>query len=417
MLNAVGNNLTNSNFNKCSNLNNQNYYISSSTTKPDEFVSQKKDDKKQISNKTLLKIAGGLLAFGGIVATAIFSKGKTLKPANFAEHIDFKPAETMEGAINFAKNNFGIKRFEFDNDLEFANWVNEGLTNINNRFKGKANFPEVFRFKTSEELAQKKSSAIAFCTWDCNNPQISFNKEYINNSIKEFKKLAEKCIHVHYENGNVFGGYHLGADRDVHNKILLLYKNLHETPSNVSRFDALNGIMLLDDYVQSLNYFNKNKLNILQNKILNNDKAIKILKENNLPTTLNEYKKLSDEQLQKRMENMLQLLLEDVPIMGTATVRGNGKFGVLYHEMGHYLHRMNTSLKDSTWGRLSNKSQKAFTNSFEKQEVAGKVSWYAQTSPKEFVAECFSALCSGKKLPDDVMDIYKYYKGPIFLDM
>lgn len=76
--------------------------------------------------------------------------------------------------------------------------------------------------------------------------------------------------------------------------------------------------------IKRFEFDNDNKLNILQNKILNNDNAIKILKENRFPTTLDEYKKLSDEQLQIRIKRMLELLLEDVPIMETATVRGNG---------------------------------------------------------------------------------------------
>jgi hypothetical protein len=51
-------------------------------------------------------------------------------------------------------------------------------------------------------------------------------------------------------------------------------------------------------------------------------------------------------------------------------------------------------------------------NNPDKLKTADKISWYAKTNPEEFVAETFSALCAGKKLPDDVMEMYKYYKGP-----
>ncbi len=80
--------------------------------------------------------------------------------------------------------------------------------------------------------------------------------------------------------------------------------------------------------------------------------------------------------------------------------------------MGHLLHDMNTSLKDNRWGRLSKKAEKDFLADNRKQEIAEKISWYAKVDPFEFVAETFNALCVGKKLPDDVMDLYRYYKGP-----
>ena len=80
--------------------------------------------------------------------------------------------------------------------------------------------------------------------------------------------------------------------------------------------------------------------------------------------------------------------------------------------MGHLLHDMNTSIKDNIFGRLSKKAGKEFLADTAKQETAGKISWYAQTDPSEFVAETFNALCAGKKLPDDVMELYRYYKGP-----
>ena len=64
-------------------------------SKPDEFVKQDKKEEKKLSTGQKLGIGAGILAFGGVIAAAILSKGKTLKPANFAEHIDFKPAQTM----------------------------------------------------------------------------------------------------------------------------------------------------------------------------------------------------------------------------------------------------------------------------------------------------------------------------------
>ena len=47
------------------------------------------------------------------------------------------------------------------------------------------------------------------------------------------------------------------------------------------------------------------------------------------------------------------------------------------------------------------------------QQTAGKVSWYAQTSIGEFIADVYAELVSGAKLPDDVMALYKKCNGPM----
>ncbi len=183
-------------------------------------------------------------------------------------------------------------------------------------------------------------------------------------------------------------------------------------PDEFTRFDALNGLMLCDDYIQSIMYFGKNKFSILKNKIFTDADSVAILKQNNISVNIDDYAALGEKELTEQTTKILELLGDVKPVLDTATIRGNSKFDIIYHEMGHHLHCMNTSLKDSIWGRLSSKAANLFSSDSEKQKVAGAISWYAQTNPKEFVAECFNALCAGRKLPDDVMKMYEYYKGP-----
>lgn len=71
------------------------------------------------------------------------------------KHIDFKKAETIDDAKLYAKEKFGIKKYEID-DLEYANWINEGLTNVSNRFEGKVYFPKKIGFK------ERKNSTAAY---------------------------------------------------------------------------------------------------------------------------------------------------------------------------------------------------------------------------------------------------------------
>ena len=95
-------------------------------------------------------------------------------------------------------------------------------------------------------------------------------------------------------------------------------------------------------------------------------------------------------------------------------IKGAGKstYDVLNHELGHYLHSMNISEFDNLLGRLSSRKTKLFKSNKGQQSVANKISGYAKTNPREFVAECFSYMCAGNKLPDDVLKLYKYFKGP-----
>ena len=54
-----------------------------------------------------------------------------------------------------------------------------------------------------------------------------------------------------------------------------------------------------------------------------------------------------------------------------------------------------------------------FLTNQETQQVAGSVSWYAQTSIGEFIAEVYGKMVRGEKIADDVMALYKKYNGPM----
>lgn len=67
------------------------------------------------------------------------------KPLQLAPKIDFQKAETIEEAESFAKHNFKIKKYKVD-DLEVANWVNEGLTVLSNKCKGQVYMPSMIAY-------------------------------------------------------------------------------------------------------------------------------------------------------------------------------------------------------------------------------------------------------------------------------
>jgi hypothetical protein len=53
-----------------------------------------------------------------------------------------------------------------------------------------------------------------------------------------------------------------------------------------------------------------------------------------------------------------------------------------------------------------------FLTNQESQQTAGKLSFYAQTSIGEFIAETYAEMVAGKKIPEDVMKLYEKYNGP-----
>ena len=94
-------------------------------------------DTVEIGNKSKLSNAKKALLALGAVATAVVGAIVTHKVISarqvtqLAEHIDFKPAQTIEEAREFARTHLGIKHYELTN-LDIANHVNEGLVSLSN---------------------------------------------------------------------------------------------------------------------------------------------------------------------------------------------------------------------------------------------------------------------------------------------
>lgn len=405
----------------------------------DEFVKEGDDKEKKMSKGKLAAIIGGVVAFGGIIAAAILCKGKTLQPANFAEHIEFVKANTMEEAIGFAKKHFGIENFNLGDDLELANWVNEGLVKINNRFKGKANMPK--QVILDEAYFAKNPDACAYHSE--RKHTIGINKKYFDGAIDKFKSLLEEGkkasekiassdgdgtmttreyalsllnTPIKYIDETHFQFENLpNLDYILQAEILTKVEKFKNAPEQFSRFDAANALMMIQDLEVSALRFATEPITIIKDMF---KKAPEFFSQKG--KTIEEFEKLSNKELHSTLTDLIHEYNNanpQKPYSIAGTHRGNSKFDILWHEMGHLLHDMNTALKDSFWGVLSKKSYKDFKNDSEKQHIAGLVSLYGQTNPKEFVAECFQAMCAGRKLPKEVMEQYKFYKGPMLPEM
>lgn len=138
-------------------INDSSYHFNSKiATRNVAFTSQPNtvslSSNNQTSTKTGLsknaKLGLGALALAGIgVVAYILSRGKVGSKSvqQLAEHVEFKEAKTMDDAIKFAKENFGIK-LDLGDNLFAANLVNESCANVSNAMRGKAYFPKKIKF-------------------------------------------------------------------------------------------------------------------------------------------------------------------------------------------------------------------------------------------------------------------------------
>jgi len=104
---------------------------------------------------------------------------------------------------------------------------------------------------------------------------------------------------------------------------------------------------------------------------------------------------------------------------GKTALPDGGPFWIINHEIGHLEHLENIGLAEyrkldiGFKKNMSREDAKAKFRGMEPDwESTLKVSDYASSNPKEFVAETFACLQNGVKFDDDVMELYEKYGGP-----
>lgn len=356
--------------------------------------------KKLSQTKKLLIAAGGVTAaMGGIAACIMFMKSGKFSPANFEKHIDFSPAQTMDEAKEFAKKHFHIEKFDLDNDVEVANWVNQGLSNINNTFKGKAHLPKTVSFSSDADLSDKNGLTSAFVNM--------LGDLYINKQIFDADSVVKQLSGTMklLEEKGVPQGIDAVKLLNLREKLLPMLKE----PSKYSRIEWMHMMQSFDSLASDIVTPMKGIT-----ALWNNPKAKNILIENGINLNLKEiFAKSTDEQ-KAILDDCMKYLSKKYGFISIQSKdRFLSEYDVLYHELGHLQNWGNSSFFDLFFGKLSDKKKsiEAFLKDFDKQQTAGKISWYAQTKPQEFVAEVFAQLCNGKKLDDDVIQMYRKYNG------
>lgn len=255
------------------------------------------------------------------------------KPVKLEQEIEYKEAKTLKEAKVFAKKNFKIKKFKVD-DLGVANWINEGLSILCNKFKGDVYMPR-------------------------------------------------KIKYTHFAKDNVGGDYDILTDCLRFNKI----PNEVLDAKLISRDDFIDSAMI-DKYPIITNYKsfedarkNMKNLSAVEKWSLANDMS----KMNEVTPSKNQWPEL--------MNKMMNIYERDLfgPVY-------TGKFGVLFHEMGHVF-----DMKSSKDNRKACKIKEQF---FQKHKQGLVLPNYARSNYSEFIAETFAGIMSGGKYSKKLLDLF-----------
>lgn len=380
--------------------------------KPDEFVN---NDKKPNSNKNLfLGIGAGLAAAGSIGAVIyLIMHGRFGKATQLAEHIDFKPAQTIEEAIQFGKDNLKIKKYKgfTENDLEVLNFINEGFTNVSNKLKGTIRLPKSIKYKDLKDstLAQVGPFTKSF----------ELNKNVfgdIDKTIKDILKPLEESglIKVSIlENNKIKHSFLKTFDKDSMDPLILQIANYKcgNCKTLKEKVDLYNSLGV---FLDTFNAGTKSPFRIIK-RLIENPAIKEACQKSGISTDLEKIKTLS---LAEQNQIVAQIFAKTgIKASLSFNIKDNSEFHTIYHELGH-LQDVQPRCFDTTnnhnfeYSKYPKELKKWVDNGADMQ-TANRVSEYASHGEGEFVAETFAKLMDGAKLPDDVIELYKRVKGPV----
>lgn len=399
-----------------------NYHVNPNAvdkTPQKDTVQLSKPKKEEVSTGT--KWGLGVLALAGIGAIAYFvTRGKvgTKQVQQLAEHIEFKEAQNMEEAIKFAKEHFGIIKFDVGSDLEMANWINNGLAKVSNKYKGKAPIPTIVETYPEElyQKAIKEGKSIAMADINAHTGRMRVNTHYFNDAKKTIQGCMDAMgikIGKPDAKGNVnyqFGMLPFMNMKKQTDLMPLLEKVANGKPT---KMEIVTCEMAIGDMLHYQNllyeqpeliYSHVLKSRKLQSifdtkkelNVLSLDKFNALTKEKQIDYLYN----LNDEVIKGRTGDDLLSVFSEIRVAD----RRPDVHHVIAHEMGHALHLQSI-------GTSAYKKEHLLTDT--EKNIATTISDYATTNSHEFVAEVFADLLNGKTFSDDVMALYKKYGGPI----
>lgn len=453
--------------------------VSIPTQKPDEFVKQGEEEKKKkLSTGAKVGIGAGILATAGLIAFLVM-KCRVSEAKQLAEHIEFKPAQTIEEAIKFGKEHLGIKSYEDfgANDLDAINWLNEGFVNVSNYMKGKLRMPKHVVYTDKQFLGKNTLAGVVPYSQDLSanlkkySGYFYVNKKYFSDYVKSVNKDIDRALGYNLLWKNENGKIKVNSLYTPETSKFLI-SQIEEFQKTQSFNSALKVTNTIDNMYSAFNSYEHNPLNTIKALLGNKDNTI-ILKKAGININMEEIQMLSLKEQQNIRSKMLAHLvgineldyvnnliskdkeyakklveqgfiekpeaikkcnftklsdiidftekyegknLDFLPIrLRVENLDKTTPFSTIYHEMGHLQDMKPRCLTTDKCGYdISKYSQelKDWVNNEDNIRIANNVSEYASHGPGEFIAETFAKLVEGRKVSQEVKDLYKKLGGP-----
>lgn len=390
--------------------------------------------------------------------------------SNLPEKLNFKEAKTIEDAIKYAKEVLGIKEIDKRFTLEALNIANKGITDVSNANKGKLFIPKRLQYK--ESTGNNEKNYVAYVVRDISSKEFGdlvinkyyFDEKILNDRINNIlfqtngKPLYELDITTnrlkgYYKEGCVYPQVKGDLERlvrkfykdksslNINEKQTLMYslwnmsneagrtfrspletlKNISETKAGFLRDNNIN--INFDEVEKMTTAKQVEFLKGIIKKFEKQGKYIDIYYDISLPTSTIHHEM---GHLQDYAKNLKDLDLNQWKIK-FSEIWENAKHKT---KTGEDISRIGVEEVDNHWGSIHQDYYKKlfdekpdkfkklypefyeFLTNQEIQQTAGKVSGYAQSGIGEFIAETYADMIAGKKIPEDVMQLYRKYKGP-----
>ena len=443
-----------------------------------ELTTNKKNKKSGFVKKTLTSTGFAIAATVGLLLLIVKHNGNRIKKlydekliiSNLKENLVFKEAKTVKEGIKFAKEVLGIKYVDENFTLEAINTVNKGLVDVSNANKGRVFMPNALRF-THPEKPEDYSAAVQMNinSQEFGNMYINsyyFNEKFLDEELKkhlfdnniklfEFDNELKAVITPVWDNfiyanpskdvAKLINDYYKDtASLSISRKRNLLYSLIYgkdgarrsfrspiETLETIERsqkeFMDKNNIVIEFDKLSDMSY--KDQKEYLKNLLEKMKKSECYLVKNfemysPLKTIYHEMGHLQDAAKNLKELDLKQWKFDwkaewnniknrrkyDETVNRVGVDEIDNRWGSIYKEYYEHLLENNPSEFKKRYPDLYK-----FLTDKDIQQIAGKVSSYAQSGIGEFIADTYAKMINGQKIPDDVISLYKKYKGPEFL--
>ena len=361
--------------------------------------------QKTRSKKTKWGIFLGVLGAIGTAALLIL-RGKFSKAIQLAEHIEFTKANSIEEAIEFGRQHLGIKKYKnfTDKDLDTLNWINEGLTKINNKFKGKTKIPKTIEYIEAEKgiMARVRHNGIRYDSW------LGINKSFFENIDNILKNIA-------FINDKDYELFDETTTKSL-KKLMQKYKEgkLTNIEDKIKLFNEIK--TLENEKLQSPARFIQEIMKNPEAKQKLIDKGLLYGENHNKYKIFDSFEIDLDKDLYAQtdprfVETMKKILIKESGYK--MKHREQSPYRTIFHEIGHLNDKVRNDDEALTGNVSFFEKIKAWGDNKKDFGTTCSVSDYASTSPGEFVAEVFAELVSGNKLSDEVMKLYKRLGGKL----